>query len=175
MVFQKEDLRNSSVILIPLQQGREVKGVLAASWIGEERPLEEETAEVLRQFADLAVLALERAEAQDKISHMAFFDLLTGLPNRVNLNLYLEKEFAKVRTGAAAGVLFFIDMDDLKTINDTFGHSAGDKVIMQAGETLRRRMKEELFVARISGDEFVVVDPRKGAAQQAEALADQMI
>lgn len=174
-VFQKEDLRNSSVILIPLQQGRAVKGVLAASWIGEERPLEEETAEVLRQFADLAVLALERAEAQEKISHMAFFDLLTGLPNRVNLNLYLEKEFAKVSTGAAAGVLYFIDMDDLKTINDTFGHSAGDKVIMQAGETLRRSMKEELFVARISGDEFVVVDPRQEAAPQAEALADEMI
>ena len=175
VVFRKENPRNTSVIFIPLQQGKDVKGVLAASWGGEESALEEEAAEVLRQFADLAVLALERAEAQGKISHMAFFDLLTGLPNRLNLNLYLEKEFAKVRAGEAAGVLFFIDMDDLKTINDTFGHSAGDKVIMQAGETLQRIMKGELLVARISGDEFVVVDPRQGAAQQAEALADQMI
>ena len=64
------------------------------------------------------------------------------------LNLYLEKEFAKVRTGAAAGVLFFIDMDDLKTINDTFGHSAGGHLALWLAARSRIPKTSPLFHER---------------------------
>lgn len=173
--FSQDKEKDSSVVFIPLKQGRDIKGVLAASWSGKGNLVDQDAIEVLRQFADLASLAVERARTQEKISYMAFFDVLTGLPNRSSLNLYLEKEFERMGEDEAEGVLYFIDMDDLKTINDTFGHSAGDKVIVQAGETLRRILPEEIFIARISGDEFIVVDSGQGALQQTESLASNML
>lgn len=165
----------SNFILVPLKQQDEVKGVLAATWIDEQQEIKQEDVEVLRQYADFAFLAMERAHTQEKIRHMAFYDILTGLPNRLSLNLRLEAELSKARDGEAEGVLLFIDLDDLKTVNDTFGHSAGDKVIIKAGSCLRAAFDDRAFVARISGDEFIIIVPGEATSERAAQFANKAL
>lgn len=170
-----DSLKNNCMLLVPFKQNQQVKGTLAAIWAGEAKTLEEEDVAVLRQFADLALLAMERAYAQKKISHMAYYDALTGLPNRLSLNLRLEEEMKKARQGETEGFMFFIDMDDLKSVNDTLGHSAGDKVIVKAGKCLRGLFDEKSFVARISGDEFIVLVPGAVSPDKAAQLANEVL
>ncbi|MBP2636518.1 MAG: diguanylate cyclase/phosphodiesterase with and sensor(s) [Firmicutes bacterium] len=165
----------SSMFMVPLKQEEQVKGILAATWIGEIHEINQDDVEVLRQFADLAFIALERAHIQEKVRHMAFYDILTGLPNRLNLNLRLEEELGKARRGETEGVLLFIDMDDLKTVNDAFGHSAGDKVIIKAGKCLSAAFAGKGFVARISGDEFIVIVPGKATQERAAQIANKAL
>jgi len=165
----------AAMMFVPLKQQDQVKGVLAAAWSGIRHEISEEDVEVLRQFADLAFLAIDQAQTQAKIRHTAFYDALTDLPNRVSLNLRLEEELSKARCGEAEGLLLFIDMDDLKAINDTFGHSAGDKVIIAAGKCLRAAFSQESFVSRISGDEFIVIVPGSAAVQKATEIADSAL
>jgi len=167
--------RITSVIMLPLKQEGQVKGMLCACWSDVVHPVSTEDVEVLRQFCDLATVALERTNTQKKISHMAFYDTLTGLPNRSGLNDHLEKEMKKADCGEAAGTIMLIDMDDLKSVNDNFGHSIGDSVIITVGKHIVQVIGEKAFVARSGGDEFVIV--LSGAYNRAEVahIADQIL
>lgn len=167
--------RSTSVIMIPLKQAGKVKGILAVSWVDVIHTISHEDLEVLRQFGDLASVALERASTQKKIGQMAFHDALTGLPNRASLNLYLEAEMQKARCGEATGMILFIDIDDLKSINDNFGHSFGDDVIVTASKHIVNVVGQEAFVSRIGGDEFIVVLPGSNNSEQAARIAEKTI
>jgi len=91
------------------------------------------------------------------ITHLANHDTLTGLPNRRLLFELLQKTFdIASRNGTRVGVIY-IDLDDFKPINDRFGHSAGDRVLVQIAERIRRMLRASDTVARIGGDEFVAV------------------
>lgn len=96
------------------------------------------------------------------IRHLAYFDSLTGLPNRLHLNEWLAGEMERTRRGEATGVLLFIDLDDLKIVNDTFGHSCGDQIIIAAGKRILDAVGAEAFMARIGGDEFILALPGVG-------------
>ena len=98
----------------------------------------------------------ERKIQEQTVRRMAYYDALTGLPNRAHFKERLEQELEKASRGEAAGAILFIDMDDLKMINDTLGHSYGDGVIIKAGAYLFAEAEENAMVARIGGDEFIV-------------------
>lgn len=166
---------HASIIVVPLKQNIQVQGILAATWFGKKHTISQEDRDVLRQFGDLAYIALERERNQAKIRRMAFHDVLTDLPNRLSLQHYLEAEMEKARRGETEGAVLFIDLDDLKSINDTFGHSAGDKMIIRAGKYLKAFFAETAFVSRISGDEFIVVIPGKLNRETAADLADRVM
>ena len=163
----------TNIIMLPLKNGADVCGVFAASWEDEVRRIHEEDVETLRQFADLASVILERVQAQEVIRHMAFHDSLTGLPNRAGLQEKLREELV-INNETKKGALFFVDMDDLKAINDNFGHSSGDHVIITAGNILCRVLGKDAFVSRLGGDEFIAVlsDLEREAAS---AVAEQVI
>jgi diguanylate cyclase (GGDEF)-like protein/PAS domain S-box-containing protein len=115
----------------------------------------------------------ERKAAEQKIRWLAFYDALTGLPNRQQL---LERLQAVLdpRAGAQGGALMFIDLDNFKVLNDTMGHQKGDLLLQQVAERLRACVSEADMVARLGGDEFVVLlaprgDDGPGAAQSAAA------
>ena len=99
----------------------------------------------------------ERQQQAATIKNMAYFDSLTGLPNRQHLNEWLTKELDTARQQQLRGVVMFIDLDDLKMLNDTCGHSFGDKIIIAAGKRIVDVIGNKGFVARVGGDEFVVV------------------
>jgi len=113
----------------------------------------------------------ERRKQAETIKHMAYFDSLTGLANRHHLNEWLNKEMERTRSGKASGVILFIDLDDLKLVNDTYGHSYGDKIISAAGSRISDGVGEKTFVARIGGDEFVVILPGTYERGQIEEIA----
>jgi diguanylate cyclase (GGDEF)-like protein/PAS domain S-box-containing protein len=99
----------------------------------------------------------ERKRVEAEIEHMAFHDALTGLPNRLLLNDRLNQAIAHAsRAGHMTAVLFF-DLDNFKAINDTLGHPMGDRLLKCVVERLKNRMRESDTLARMGGDEFIIV------------------
>ena len=95
----------------------------------------------------------------EEIRRLAYTDKLTGLPNRAYLNEKLALEISKIYTEDAAGMVLFIDLDDLKIVNETFGHTYGDALIIEAGKRIKEVVGDNAFVARVGGDEFLTIIP----------------
>lgn len=98
----------------------------------------------------------ELKKAEDRIRELAFFDQLTGLPNRTLLIDRLRQMLAACSRNESYGALLFIDLDHFKTLNDTLGHEAGDLLLKQVTQRLNSCVREGDTVARLGGDEFVV-------------------
>jgi diguanylate cyclase (GGDEF)-like protein/PAS domain S-box-containing protein len=94
---------------------------------------------------------------QDEISQLAYFDSLTQLPNRRKLNRRLSEILSDSPSDHLHGALLFIDLDNFKSINDTRGHAAGDLLLIEVGHRLRHAVRGSDIVARVGGDEFVVL------------------
>ncbi|MDR3592538.1 MAG: EAL domain-containing protein [Negativicutes bacterium] len=117
----------------------------------------------------------DRKRAEEDIRYMAYCDALTGLPNRAHLNERLEAEMEKARLDAGAGAVLFIDMDDVKMVNDSFGHAYGDALIINAGNRIAEEAGDAAFVGRIGGDEFMVMLPGQHDRRRVSAIADRII
>ena len=122
----------------------------------------------------------QRKQVEQKIEQLAYFDALTGLPNRRMLTDRLTKALAAVARSRRHGALIFIDLDNFKDLNDTKGHDIGDQLLHQVAARLQVCVRETDTVARLGGDEFVVMleelSPYAGeAAFQAEAAAKKML
>jgi diguanylate cyclase (GGDEF)-like protein/PAS domain S-box-containing protein len=99
----------------------------------------------------------DRRQAEAEIRRLAYYDALTGLPNRRLFMDRLTQTLAGARRSAHAGALMFIDLDQFKRVNDARGHDIGDAVLRQVGGRLTRFLRDEDTVARLGGDEFVVL------------------
>ena len=99
----------------------------------------------------------DRKIAEEKVLYLAYYDVVTGLPNRTLLLDRMTKVLASAtRRGEKVGILYF-DLDRFKHINDSFGHLCGDLLLKEAGKRLASTAREQDTVARISGDEFLIV------------------
>jgi diguanylate cyclase (GGDEF)-like protein/PAS domain S-box-containing protein len=99
----------------------------------------------------------QRKQAEEKISELAFFDQLTGLPNRTLLLDRLKQAMAAGSRTGRFGALLFIDLDHFKTLNDTLGHDKGDLLLKQVAQRLTKCVRAGDTMARLGGDEFVVM------------------
>ena len=122
----------------------------------------------------------ERKATEEKIQHLAFYDPLTGLPNRRLLMDRLQQALVSSARSARQGALLFIDLDNFKILNDTLGHDMGDLLLQQVAQRLRKCVRESDTVARLGGDEFVVMledlsTQRIEAAEQTEAIGEKIL
>ena len=108
-------------------------------------------------FASLFEDITERKQNEEKIEQLAYFDNLTGLPNRVLLRDRLGQMVARAQRNSSNFALFFLDLDHFKQINDTFGHDKGDQLLTAVAERLGKVLRTCDSVARLGGDEFVVL------------------
>lgn len=117
----------------------------------------------------------ELADAKDRIEHNALHDPLTGLGNRRMLDRALDRLFAAGVEKSEGIAILHIDLDRFKQINDTLGHAAGDAMLVHASEILRSSISADDIVARIGGDEFVVVISGAPDDKALAALCDHII
>jgi len=99
----------------------------------------------------------EHKKLHQQLEHLAHYDLLTNLPNRLQLKTFFKREISKAQRHNRQLAIFFIDLNKFKDVNDQYGHAAGDLLLKLVSERLIASVRDEDFVARFSGDEFIVV------------------
>lgn len=122
-------------------------------------------------FSDITTLK----RTEQRLEQMAYYDFLTGLPNRTLFTERLQQSLTRrKRTPTPLGVMF-IDLDRFKAINDTLGHEAGDQLLQHVARQLQDCLREQDTVARLGGDEFIVLLEKPGDAQHVERIAERIL
>ncbi|HXY89688.1 MAG TPA: EAL domain-containing protein, partial [Xanthobacteraceae bacterium] len=117
----------------------------------------------------------ERKNTEAKISHMARYDALTGLPNRTYFRDQIDKALGPTRHSGKSCAVLFIDLDQFKQVNDTLGHPCGDQLLCAVADRLRKIVRDTDVVARFGGDEFVVFQSPIKHPKEAAALAKNIV
>src|SRR3984957_6327853 len=117
----------------------------------------------------------ERRNAEARISHLARYDELTALPNRLNFRDEIERLLAVPHDAVQLSALLFIDLDQFKQVNDARGHPCGDELLCAVADRLRNMLRPEDFVARFGGDEFVVFQQNIKSNEDAAGLARRIV
>ncbi|UQN09597.1 bifunctional diguanylate cyclase/phosphodiesterase [Deinococcus sp. QL22] len=133
----------------------------------------------LEAAAGLAALVIERSASQAVLERLALHDALTGLPNRVLFGRELERAVAEGQEGDGVGRsligVALMDLDRFKTINDTLGHSVGDALLQQVALRLRGALEPGDLLARMGGDEFLLLMGRSATPQQVQQVAGRLL
>jgi diguanylate cyclase (GGDEF)-like protein/PAS domain S-box-containing protein len=121
----------------------------------------------------------DRKQAEEEIRHLAFYDPLTSLPNRRLTADRLASALIRAERRGRHGALMLLDLDNFKTLNDTIGHDAGDMLLVEVARRLEGCVRQGDTVARMGGDEFVIIledlDGSLSAAMQAEVVASKVL
>ena len=117
----------------------------------------------------------ERKTLEERLRHQAHHDPLTGLANRALLHETLQRATARSRRQRTTIALFMVDLDRFKAVNDTFGHAAGDDLLTGIADRLRRSVRAESLVARISGDEFAILLEDVDSPEAADHVAARIL
>ena len=116
----------------------------------------------------------ERIRAEERIAHLAHYDALTDLPNRVLMRGHLEQRVAELAQGKPFAILY-IDIDEFKGVNDSFGHEIGDELLRHVAARLRGCVGPQDLVARLGGDEFAIVKAETRDRGELTTLAEQIL
>jgi diguanylate cyclase (GGDEF)-like protein len=157
----------------PVPPSAGARWLLAIGWSTPGRREPERLRWMLDRLAAEAAVAMERAGSLEQLSGLARTDPLTELSNRRAWEEELAREMAKAERGGLRLSVGLIDLDKLKEFNDSWGHAAGDRVLLTAAARWRRRLRLTDLLARIGGDEFAVAIPGCGLAE-AMTLGDEL-
>lgn len=130
--------------------------------------------DALAEATKLAAIAIEQQQLTEQLAWQAHHDTLTGLPNRALLMDRLQQSIARNGREGIGVALILLDLDDFKLVNDSLGHSAGDRLLQEMGDRLHRCTRSGDTVARLGGDEFVLVLPRANA-EVATRVAEKVL
>jgi diguanylate cyclase (GGDEF)-like protein len=117
----------------------------------------------------------ERKRAEETVRHMAYHDSLTGLPNRELFENKLVESLAIAKKCRSSLAVVFLDLDGFKHVNDKIGHAEGDRLLREVAQQLTDLIREGDTVARIGGDEFLVLLPNVGGTGEAEAVCERIL
>lgn len=113
--------------------------------------------EIVVEVVGTATDITERKKAEELVAHMAYYDYLTGLPNRHLFQKKTVEAIEQAKRDNECFALLFIDLDRFKNVNDTMGHAVGDELLIMVGQRLTNCIREEDLVARLGGDEYVIL------------------
>lgn len=167
---------NRSSMAVPLITDDELIGALSVAHVTQ-RIYTADEVRLLERLGFQASVAVANARLHEEVRALSLTDPLTGLPNRRQLDLFLEKEFAAARRGRKVAVLMF-DLDNFKTYNDAAGHEAGDGALRAFAAVLASQTRAMNLAARFGGDEFVTVltdSDRRGAVAHAQRVARSVL
>jgi diguanylate cyclase (GGDEF)-like protein len=168
--------RTDSFVVVPIGTGPDVLGAICVTDREQDRPYTTGDLDTLRVFAAGAALALERERALESAeahAHAAAIDPVSGVFNRRYLQVRLGEELQRSRRHDIPLALLLIDIDDFKVVNDSYGHLAGDLVLRDAAEILRRSVRVFDVCARFGGEEFVIIMPGS-TAESAMRIAERI-
>ena len=126
-------------------------------------------------FYSMSIDITEQKQAEERIQKVAHHDSLTGLPNRLLFNDRLGQAILLAKRDARQFALLYLDLDKFKPVNDTFGHDAGDQVLVGVAGRIREQVRDSDTVARIGGDEFAVILRDISGPQDAATVAQKII
>lgn len=115
--------------------------------------------ELKKRFIELHSSQESLKEVEEAMYKLAYYDPLTNLPNRTLLNLKLENELKKAKSNNTQVGLLYMDLDNFKSINDTFGHSFGDKLLVEVAKSFQSFIDKNMIISRLGGDEFLIIIP----------------
>ncbi|MCK9531974.1 MAG: sensor domain-containing diguanylate cyclase [Gammaproteobacteria bacterium] len=123
----------------------------------------------------VALLTYVLLAEREREKQLALHDVLTGLPNRLFFDMRLEHAISRAERHGRPFALLYLDLDDFKPVNDVYGHKAGDRVLVETGRRIRRHLRRVDTVARIGGDEFMVILDDTSGPFEAEVVARKLI
>jgi diguanylate cyclase (GGDEF)-like protein/PAS domain S-box-containing protein len=148
----------------------------AEVWVRDEAyAMADETHSGQRVSQGLLIDTTDRKRLESKLIHDALHDPLTGLANRVLLRDHLERALARRGRNGGTVALLFVDLDDFKRVNDSYGHAAGDEILVRVAERLTSAVRAEDVVGRQSGDEFAILLGHVRDADEAVASAERIL
>lgn len=166
-----DDLTQGSIwIMMDISERKASEKALQAAHDALEKRVEERTHALEQVVADLHREIEERRLAEERIRHLAQHDGLTGLPNRKLFEQRLEEQIRLAIAEHTQLAVLFIDLDRFKHINDSMGHHEGDMLLKSLAERLRQAVANDKTLARIGGDEFVIMLPRVTSHREVEKV-----
>lgn len=159
---------------VPIISGDKILGVLNM-YVRHGHIRDERADDFLNAIADTLAGIIERRSIQRKLRHMALYDNLTGIPNRTMFFDRLGQSLALAKRHDRILVLFYLDLDKFKHINDTLGHDAGDELLKETARRLQSCLRKSDTAARMGGDEFTVILTEVANETDAAAVANKII
>ncbi len=158
----------------PLFGRHNIVGGVMTVMLQEPRILTGDEVEAFEEIADLAALALRREQEREEMLYQLRHDILTGLENREGLEDRLRAALNSSPIDGPGVGLLFIDIDDLTLVNDSLGHTAGDRIIATTAGRIQNQLMRADHVVRFGGDEFIVILERIGTLQDARSVAERI-
>jgi diguanylate cyclase (GGDEF)-like protein/PAS domain S-box-containing protein len=162
------------ILSVPLTSSKGMLGALVVKSTPELARYTEQDQELLQFVSAQVATAIERKQLQDQLQFLAQYDALTRLPNRQLLLDRLDSTLARARRAATGFSLLYLDLDKFKQVNDRLGHAAGDQLLQEVAHRIRQCVREADTVARIGGDEFVVLLEHVVLAEDAALVVDKI-
>lgn len=173
-VAQPDSSTPASVVYVPLHTPAGTLGVLAlVSRQG--RKFARRHLDFLTSLCSEAALAIENAQLRSELRRLAVTDPLTGMPNRREVERHLSLELERAARHRRPLSLIMLDVDDLKEVNDGYGHAVGDEVLIALARMMQQSIRSSEIAGRVGGDEFTIVLPEtepRGAIALAERLIE---
>lgn len=161
----------ASAAVVPITRGGRFFGVVTAAFKAADVDADGDLVSRLAGMADHAATALQNSTLLEQVQHQALHDPLTGLPNARLLEDRVNVSLAAAARDRHAVALLFLDLDHFKPVNDTYGHAAGDAVLVEVGQRLQLALRAGDTVARLAGDEFVILLPSVSDRDDADRVA----